>query len=519
VDKGPNSAASCNAQNPPHAAQQEEKDLFRTGSICRYGNTIIIIFLACYFFFMPLVLIVYYLADPALKKDTVPKFALHLHRRLSGKYEKWARQRVASKRAERLDMEDISGAEWPVFGSAFYLWATESLQRQWETNKDLSPTAPKAYAAGAIEAAAALVTDPGHAAWVKEHWGEDYLHEENVFYRMLLISAATSYHKLLGGDKYLPLLRDQVETLSKELDESRHGLLDDYPWQCYPTDVVAAIAAIKGAGEVLGADHSDFVRRSVRGFQGKLVDSTGLPPYAANSVTGSIGMARGCSSQWVVLWAPHLWPETARQWYSSFEQHFWDWHMDVDAGPVIAGFGASASAFGLGAARANGRFDHAYPLSAQLIVLSWPLPDGTLFVPRMLSNAADAPYLGEASILFTLTRMPAGGVEIKAGGKAPGIVYVAMGLYFAVGVLATLAALARFRRWRRRTPQRSIPLAKAQLGIWMILVATGITVAVGRSLSVGLLLVLLVQFLPCGKKRTKSTGQNRAQKKSAFTAP
>jgi hypothetical protein len=512
--------ADCNAQPPHNAAQQEQKDLFRTGSICRYGNTIIIIFLACYFFFMPLVLMVYYLADPALKKDAVPKFALHLHRRLSGKYEKWARQRVASKRAEKLDVEDIAGTEWPLFGSAFYLWATESLQHQWQKNENLSPTAPKAYAAGAIEAATALVTDPGHAAWVKEHWGQDYLHEENVFYRMLLISATTSYHNLLGGDKYLPLLRDQVETLSKELDESRHGLLDDYPWQCYPTDVVAAIAAIRRADQVLGADHTDFVKRSVRGFQGKLVDCTRLPPYAADSVTGSIGMARGCSSQWVVLWAPHLWPETARQWYTSFEQHFWqeryqavgfrefpksmaDWHMDVDAGPVIAGFGASASAFGLGAARANGRFDHAYPLSAQLIVLSWPLPHGTLLVPRILSNAADAPYLGEASILFTLTRMPAEGVQIEAGGKLPRIVYVAMMLYFAIGVLLTLAALARFSRWRRRTPRHTVPLAKIQVGIWMILVATGITVAVGHNLSTGLLLILLAQFLPRGATITE----------------
>jgi hypothetical protein len=522
VDQGPNRADNRHAQDHAHGGQPAEKGLLHTGGICRYANTVIIIFLACYFFFMPLVLMVYYLADPALKNDAVPKFALHLHRRLTPKYEKWARQRVVSKKAEKLDVEDIAGTEWPLFGSAFYLWATESLQRQWEKNEDLSPTAPNVYAAGAIEAAAALVTDPGHAAWVKEHWGQNYLHEENVFYRMLLISAAASYQKLLAGDKYLPLLRDQAETFSKELDESPHGLLDDYPWQCYPTDVVAAIAAIRSADEVLGTNHTDFVKRSIRGFQGRLVDSTGLPPYAANSVTGNIGIARGCSSQWVVLWAPQLWPETARQWYLDFEEHFWqeryqavgfrefprsmaemDWHMDVDAGPVIAGFGASASAFGLGAARANGRFDHAYPLSAQLIVLSWPLPHGTLFVPRILSNAADAPYLGEASILFTLTRMPAEGLEIRTGGKLPGIVYVAVMLYFAIGVLVTLAALARFRRWRRRTPRQGVPLAQIQLVIWMILVATGISVSVGHSLSVGLLLILLAQFLPRGATITE----------------
>jgi len=151
--------------------------------------------------------------------------------------------------------------------------------------------------------------------------------------------------------------------------------------QCYPTDVVAAIAAINRADEVLATDHSDFVERSIRAFQGQLVDSTGLPPYYADSDSSSIGIARGCSSQWIVVWAPELWPDTAKEFYKNYEKYFWqkrwaavgfrefpngmcnsDWYFDVDSGPVVDGFGIAASAFGVGAARANGRFDHAYPL-------------------------------------------------------------------------------------------------------------------------------------------------------------
>ena len=91
-----------------------------------------------------------------------------------------------------------------------------------------------------------------------------------------------------------------------------------------------------------------------------------------------------------------------------------DWYIDVDSGPVIAGFGVSAGAFGAGAARANGRFDHAYPLSAEIIVMSWPLPDGTLFGAQQLSNMAHAPFLGEAALLFTLTRLPPKDTAIKS---------------------------------------------------------------------------------------------------------
>jgi O-antigen/teichoic acid export membrane protein len=68
----------------------------------------------------------------------------------------------------------------------------------------------------------------------------------------------------------------------------------------------------------------------------------------------------------------------ARQWFQLYDQSFWqqrfwaagyrefpndaphsEWTVDVDAGPVIAGHGVAASAFGMGAARRNGRFDRA----------------------------------------------------------------------------------------------------------------------------------------------------------------
>jgi hypothetical protein len=52
---------------------------------------------------------------------------------------------------------------------------------------------PSEYARGAIEAAAALIVDPNHAAWVQQHWGAAYLYNENVFYRTLYISGLTSY--------------------------------------------------------------------------------------------------------------------------------------------------------------------------------------------------------------------------------------------------------------------------------------------------------------------------------------
>lgn len=494
---------------------------FHPSAICHYGNAAIMLFIAIYFFLIPLFIVSSNLADKGLGQGTIPKFAFDLHRNLSPKYEKWTTERVKSKQAEDLSIEDISGTEWPVFGSVFYLWATESLQAEWEKDNRYSKVAPKVYAKGAIEAAAALVADPGHAAWVQKHWGEDYLHTENVFYRMLLMGGITSYHKLLGGDKYLELLRDQVETLSKELDDSPYGLLDDYPYQCFPTDVIAAIAAIQKADSLLGTDHSDFVERSIRGFSDNLVDEIGLPPYFADSKYGKAYEARGCSSQWLVMWAPELWPETAKDWYGKFDEHFWqkrygmygfrefvtssdkEWYFDVDSGPVIAGYGTAATAFGIGAARANGRFDHAYPLSAEFLAISWPLPHGILFVPHLLSDLSDAPYLGEAGLLFTLTRLPVEGAEIVHGGNMPSIVYVILFCYLAFAIRLIWGAYSRIKRWQKKIAREPIFLGKTQVILWAIIVIAGFTAGFMGNLRVSIVLILSAQLLPRLEKKVQ----------------
>lgn len=249
-----------------------------------YTNTVLAVVLGLYLFIVPAAMMICDLGDPGLRGQNVPRCAFRWHRALSPRYEKSARQRVASGVMAGLTTGDISGTEWPLFGSVFYLWATEALQEAAEEHPALCSVPPSHYARGAIKAAAALVADPNHAGWVKQHWGDDYLEKENLFYRMLLISALTSYQELLGNAKYEELLRGQVESLAKELDESPYGLLDDYPGQCYPVDIVPAIAAIRRADAVLGTDHSQFIARAIRGFQDERLDRhTGLPAYVIDS--------------------------------------------------------------------------------------------------------------------------------------------------------------------------------------------------------------------------------------------
>jgi hypothetical protein len=381
---------------------------------------------------------------------------------------------------------------------------------------------PRQYARNAIEAVTALVADPNHATWVKAQWGDDYLHHENLFYRMLLVSALTSYQKLLGDNAYQARLSDQVETLASEIDKSSFGLLDDYPGSCYPVDVVPTIAAIRKADAVLGTDHSAFARRALRAFEGSRLDpETRLPAYLADSKTGvGRSSARGVGLSYMLIWAPDLWPETARQWYAQYQKYFWqeglllagfrefprkhpnpNWRLfDVDAGPVLAGYGTAASAFGIGAARANGHFEYAYPMSAQALAASWPLPDGRLLVPLFLSNLLDAPYTGESGLLFSLTRQPTMDITVAAA-HLPSSVYLALGVYVAMALVLLSLAARRIMRCEKAFAHGHHPISRWQFGLWLMLVCMG-AFAFTMSLAVtGVLLVLSAQFLPLRQQR------------------
>jgi hypothetical protein len=427
--------------------------------------------------------------DPALQGPGIPKSAWRLERNLTPRYAAWAHERVAVGQPEKLSTRDISGTEWPLFGSVFYLWAIENMQNAWEAGDHTAAVEPRVFCKDAIIASSDLVLDPKHASWVERHWGTNYLHRENVFYRMLVIAALTSREKLLHDGAHLDLLRDQVETFSKELNDSQSGLLNDYPGECYPGDVMAAIMCIRRADAVLGTDHSEFVNRSLRAFTGPGSTRLNLPPYSAEAETGvPCSESRGCGNSYFCLTSPELWPGPAKTWFEFYERFFWqrklgfagfrefpsdvpntDWTMDVDAGPVVAGFGVAANSFGVGAARKNSRFDLAYPLSAEMLATVWELPNGTLAMPRILSNFSDAPMLGEAAILWLLSVQPERGFPMKTGGNIPAFVYVVLVGPLLFGIWRMVAAIRAFKAALRK-PKPTVSAPRLQVFLWVGLV-------------------------------------------------
>lgn len=486
-----------------------------------FVNSIIAVLLSATLLVYPALRAVLNIQDPALKGPGIPKVAWRIERNLTPRYAAWAQERVAAGRAQQLSTADISGTEWPLFGSVFYLWAVENLQAAWEAGDHAAGVEPKIFCKDAVVAASELVIDPKHATWVQKHWGTNYLHHENVFYRMLVIGALTSRERLLHDGAHLDLLRDQVETFAGELNDSKTGLLNDYPNECYPGDVMAAIACIHRADSVLGTDHSNFVKRASRAFTGARITRLKIPPYLASAETGTpLSEARGCANSYLCLTSPELWPAQAALWFKLYEKFFWqqrfgisgfrefpkdvpkmDWTMDVDAGPVIAGFGVAANAFGVGAARKNGRFDLAYPLSAEMLATVWELPNGMLAVPRILSNASDAPMLGEASILWLLSIQPEKGFPVRAGDSIPPYAYALIIVTLLFGIWRIITAVDNLRTvFREPEPIARAPMFQALL--WAGLILGAIIVSYLGHWLPGFALLLAALLLPRSKSAT-----------------
>jgi|GEM_PF-3787022 len=141
-------------------AQRKRKWL----NFARVSTGLVIFAAGLWFFLAPSVIVGWYIAtDKGLSGAGVSKFAYSRHQLISDDYARYARERIGSGKAESLKSWQIAETEWPLFGSAFYLWSTESFQKAWEKDPSLSEEAPKVYAREAIDAAKDLILDRGHA--------------------------------------------------------------------------------------------------------------------------------------------------------------------------------------------------------------------------------------------------------------------------------------------------------------------------------------------------------------------
>lgn len=425
----------------------------------RVAVTVAVVTAAALFCFYPAVTVGVLLADGKLRQEGQSRLVPVWFKGMAGRYAHWAERYLESGFAREASVMDVAATEWPMFGSVFFLVTADELQRQGLVD------ARTGSVRRAVEKAREVVVSPDTATWVREKWGDAYLTRENVFYRMLLIMGTAAYESITGDTRCRELMSAQRRGLAAELERAPFFVLDDYPGECWPNDVLWAVAAIQRAAALEGTNHHALVRSLVASLDGPL-NVAGFPAFMADKNTGTmVARPRGCGNSGLMSFAAELDPAVAAKWFAAYEKDFWKENVllagftetprgsgivlsDVDSGAVLMEFGSVASVFGIGAAKAVGRFDRAAVLTLEAAACAWSTPFGFL-APQVAGELlVGGGCLAEAALLFSMTRPNGCSQAVPFTGGGPLIVWVMLLAYVATGAALVYGEVRAWRRWR-----------------------------------------------------------------------
>jgi len=120
-------------------------------------------------------------------------------------------------------------------------------------------------------------------------------------------------------------------------------------------------------------------------------------------------------------------------------------------------------------------------------------------LPRILSNASDAPFLGEAALLFNFSRPVLQRPVALPPMGIPAFAYAVLAGYVAIAALLAVAAGLAWRRWKRGDA-RCTPHPTFQCGAWAVLAFGGAGCLIASAWTPGLLMLLGAQFLPRSRR-------------------
>lgn len=218
---------------------------------------------------------------------------------------------------------------------------------------------------------------------------------------------------------YGGLLTERIDFIVSRMKKGPVRCAESYPNECWMFCNTAALAAVRISDTLDGRDHSEFLKEWVQTAKKKLVDEkTGLL-VSSFSVDGHVMDGPEGSSIWMAchclrlvdtdfardqykrarkeLCREFLGFGYAREWPTS-----WQGAMDVDSGPVVPGFEASASSSGLAlmAASSFGDQKRYRQLLGSLELLGLPIEESG----RLRSAASN--QVGDAVILYGMVTGP-----------------------------------------------------------------------------------------------------------------
>ncbi len=159
--------------------------------------------------------------------------------------------------------------------------------------------------------------------------------------------------------------------LAQAFERSVTPFLSAYPGQAWPVDSVVAVATLRLHDHLFPPQFTATIERWLAAAQERLDPATGLLPHRVDPQDGMpLEGARGSSQSVMLRFLIEIDPAWGRSQYVLFRQHFIRPFLgapgvreypdaltgrgDVDSGPLVAGFSASATVVTLGAAQVHG---------------------------------------------------------------------------------------------------------------------------------------------------------------------
>jgi hypothetical protein len=264
-------------------------------------------------------------------------------------------------------------------------------------------------------------------AFDAERWGADPLEDldDDDAHHVAFLGYAgivLGLHRTLVPDsRYGELLDAIAGALTRRYAGSSLGLLETYPGEVYPIDNTAALATLALHADATGIPRPVELERALAALRARWIDSdTGLMVQAIDPRSGDPrDRARGSGTALAAMFLSFADPALARELATTMRDELAGGVLgfglvreyprgtpggpgDVDSGPVLLGYGVSATGFSLASARLLD--DRAWGVrlmrTAQLF--------GAPYARGVGESFATGGPLGDAILLAMLTTAPLG---------------------------------------------------------------------------------------------------------------
>ena len=219
-------------------------------------------------------------------------------------------------------------------------------------------------------------------AFDRERWQDDPIesldsgsdHAAYLGYLNLMMSL----HRLLKPESEYSELNDRItEALVRRVNESRTLLLQSYPYEVYPVDNCYVIASIALHAKATGIDRSALINKWVETCRARYIDpESGLLYQCVDARSGApVDRARGSGTVLGLYALSFADMPLSRELFDAAKKTLAKTsfgfagvreypsgtgreHGDIDSGPIVAGYGLSATGFMIAGCRIHGDADY-----------------------------------------------------------------------------------------------------------------------------------------------------------------